>query len=571
MVTAATVTQMASQYFAGPLGLAALASLIPLIIFYLVKPKPEEQVMPSMMFFMEQKEPGKVSQAIQSLVKNLLLLLHILIVIGMAAAIAQPLMPGLDSPEDTVIVFDRSASMEDDFDTAKNYVRSNLGQENTLIVVDSGVSVPLEQASAREVRNYVNGLQTRDVETDVLSALETVPDYDGNVYIASDLSQTVNEQSAEPAVEALKNERDVSVMDAESSNKWGIVEVNPSRGNSTVEIKNFQEREVTLTVNTGDGTRDIEIDGEEVEPMEIETGSGTTTVSLEEDPVAGDNKAFISIPSRGSHEITFIADEENQYFREAVNAIPTTSFEYRRPPIEDEIDADIYVVGKTNRILEGTAQEIQSQVRNGKSLVLFGQPGLKDKGFTSAPADLGARRNATVEIREPIRATVGSTEIYQASNVKGSSLSSPPNAMLKRNLGQGEVFLYNIQDEDFHFDFLYPVFWKNVFQDLTDSPTVEELNRRTGATLNASGLQTPDGRQVSGQVTAYRSGYYNSSAETFAVNMESEPESGSEPVEVEESQNLGVSSKRNVQNLAAVFLAVIVLMEMLYLMWIGEL
>jgi len=570
MVTTATVTQLASQHFASPLGLAALASLIPLIIFYLVKPKPEEQIMPSMMFFMQQKESGKVSQALQSLVRNLLLLLHILIIIGMAAAIAQPLMEGLESPENTVIVFDRSASMENDLDAAKDYVRSNLGQENTLIVVDSSVTVPLESASAREVRNYVNRLETRDVETDVLSAVETVPDYEGNVYIASDLSQTVNAQSARPAIKELKNNRQVSIMETEGSNKWGIIEVNPRRGNSTVEVKNFQEEETTITVDLGDETRDMEIDGEEVEPVTVETQSGTTTVSLEEDPMTADNKAFISIPAEGSHEVIYIADEENPYFKEAMKVIPTTSYQYKRPPLEESPDADIYVIGKTNRILEGTAQNIESQVRNGKSLVLFGQQGIKQKGFSSSPAELGQTENATVEIREPIKATVGSTQIHETSNVKGSSVSTPSNAMLRREHGQGEVFLYNIQDKDFRYDFLYPVFWKNLFDQLTDSPSVEELNRKTGNTLNGTDIQTPTGNEVDGEITAYHSGYYNSSAETFAVNMESEPESGSKPLQIEGSQNLEGNSKQNVQNLAAALLAFITLMELLYLMWIGE-
>ncbi|MFB6215450.1 MAG: BatA domain-containing protein, partial [Candidatus Aenigmatarchaeota archaeon] len=81
------ITNTLSKYFLQPEGLLALAALIPLLIFYLIQKKPEQQIMPSMMFFMRDKKSGKARQAFRTLLRNWLLLLHILLIAGFAAAI----------------------------------------------------------------------------------------------------------------------------------------------------------------------------------------------------------------------------------------------------------------------------------------------------------------------------------------------------------------------------------------------------------------------------------------------------------------------------------------------------
>ena len=79
-----------SNYFLEPTGFLALAALIPLIIFYLVKPKPDEKMMPSIRFFMQDRKEGKVKQDSSKILQKLMLIYHILVVATVAAAIANP-------------------------------------------------------------------------------------------------------------------------------------------------------------------------------------------------------------------------------------------------------------------------------------------------------------------------------------------------------------------------------------------------------------------------------------------------------------------------------------------------
>jgi hypothetical protein len=349
------------------------------------------------------------------------------------------------------------------------------------------------------------------------------------------------------------------------------VEVRPSRNTSTLEIENFMESDQEITLRVNERVQQEEIPAGEVKAVDIDTPAGQTTASLEEDPVTSDNTAYISIPGENELEIVYIADNENRFFREAVNSIPGTSYQYAEPPIQGTVSGDIFVVGETSEILQKTVQNIDTQVQNGKSAILFGQAGLNQHNFDSAPAELGPRLNTSVEIQEPLRTTIGATEMYETSNVTGKSMSDPSGAMIRRDYGQGEVLLYNIQDEDFRYEFLYPVFWKKVFQELSNTPSVEEANVRTGSEITGTEITTPDGDTFEEVVTTHQTGFYETPGQSYAANMESSEESGSAPLSFESKPRLMQDAKQNVQYLAAIALAVLALLELLYLMWLGEL
>ena len=83
-----SILHQLGNYFLEPWALALMTALIPLLIFYMVKPKPEEMMLPSLRFFMEQQKNSKVRSAIRLIRRNMFLLLHILLVMGLAIAAA---------------------------------------------------------------------------------------------------------------------------------------------------------------------------------------------------------------------------------------------------------------------------------------------------------------------------------------------------------------------------------------------------------------------------------------------------------------------------------------------------
>lgn len=566
-----TIQPLISEYFLQPLGLLGLLGLIPLIIFYLIRRKPEKQIMPAMMFFMKDRKSGKAQTALRTLMRNFILLFHILLILGFAAALAHPFFEAPANAEETVVVFDTSASMSNDMEQAREFVNSNLGAENTLILVDNQVGIAVEESSSRQVMNQLRNIQPDDVESDIANGLEMASEYPGSIIVASDLDQTVSQKSSKEIIENFRNnDRTVKIMDIEEDNSWGIVNVDPDKQNTSIDIKNFKDQDTAVELRKGNSARTVSLEAGSVETVHVETGAGTTTVELEEDDFTPDNKAYISIPEETKHKVVFIT-EGNRYFEKAMELIDFVNIEVVEPPVDRKLEADVYVVGETNRILTETVDQIESDVKKGSSMIVFGHPGVFDLGFDSLPAKKkGGYENTTVNIRKPQQISLGEIPVTGAEKTAGESYASPEHALIRSDYGDGEVFFYNIPDAAFRTNFLYPVFWKGVLQDLVDRPSTQELNLQTGDTINAVQVQTPSGETETGEIEIDQTGFYTTETRTYAANLESEDESYSEKVEFGSTVLETQLEERNVQNLAVLLLVLLVLGELGYLRHIGE-
>ena len=82
------IQPLLQQYVLNPVGLIAISSIIPVIIFYLTRPEPERKVMPSMEFFKEDERRSKLRNALKKLQNNILLLINILTIILLSLGIA---------------------------------------------------------------------------------------------------------------------------------------------------------------------------------------------------------------------------------------------------------------------------------------------------------------------------------------------------------------------------------------------------------------------------------------------------------------------------------------------------
>ncbi len=555
--------QFLSNYFLQPEGFLAALALIPLIIFYLVKKKPDEEVMPSIMFFMKDRKSGKARTALRTFLRNLLLLFHILLILGMAAAIADPFLNAPANSDRAVIVFDSSASMEDDLEAAKSFAKSNLGPKNTLIKVAESADIPLEKAPSSSTSSEIDQISSGDTETDIANALEIASRYAGPIIVASDLDQTVNSQDASEVVEQLRDSgRTVKVFEASDSNSWGITGIEDNGKNVSIDVKNFENSTRELPVESDNITKEVRIEPGAVGTVNFELKQGKNRFSLPGDDLEADNKAFFFYPSQENYQVTLISDEENPYMRKTFDLIKFTDFERLQPPIEQELNSDVYILGDSNNILSETVSEIESQTKNGKAMISYAETGLK-LGIESLPIEkTGESRDIAVEIRRPRRIDIGETSVIKVNRTRGESLTASSNALVRASLGEGEILVYNIDDDDFNKDFLYPVFWKQITRELVDRPSTSQLNLETGEQLEVNGeLQDLN-----------EAGFYNSSGKTYAANLESEDESSEETVRTTTKSNIDEGTEqRNIQNLVATLLALLVVLEMAYLYRIGEL
>ncbi|MBI2656901.1 BatA domain-containing protein, partial [Candidatus Woesearchaeota archaeon] len=81
---------MAMLPFQRPFGLWALAAVAVFIILYLRRPKPQEKIIPSLMFIMQDSKRSKQYAFFQKLMTNLLFLLQLLSILGLSLVAAAP-------------------------------------------------------------------------------------------------------------------------------------------------------------------------------------------------------------------------------------------------------------------------------------------------------------------------------------------------------------------------------------------------------------------------------------------------------------------------------------------------
>lgn len=568
-----TIYPLLSNYFSNPLGLLGLLALVPLAIFYLVKREPEEQMMPSFMFFHDEEDMSSTKSSFRKLMRNLLLLLHILAIFGFAAAFAEPYIEGAGTPEHSILVLDRSASMSGDLGKAKNFLRGSLGEENTVIVVDENARVVAENVPSNQAGSIIENARLKDTSTDLSSGLRKAQQREGKIFVASDLDQTTDGTDIEDIFDSFRSSgRGYETMNLEPRNSWGIVDMDVGRDNTTVEVKNFESRENTVTVSKDGENREVTIEGKTVESITFSSLTGRNTVELESDDFEKDNTGYFFVPEDESFQVAFIADEKNRFLMKAFELIEFTDITYRQPPVEGELDSDMYIVGDTNRMISETAGEIQSQVESGADLVLFGNQDFEDLGFEGLPVtDQESFRNASVTINDPVQISLGRTEIREVERNTGERLTPGTNALVKSDYGNGELLFYNIPDSEFNQEFMYPVFWQEISNEMLDRTPVEDLNYETGQELDEETIVNPDGTETSGRTELKQQGFHETSRGTVAVNLLNEDESLRDGADIQESSSGVGSSQASVQHLVILLLLGLIIAETGYLYRIGDL
>jgi hypothetical protein len=128
--------------FIYPLALLGLLSVIPLIILYMLLPKPFRVDIPSVMFLVKVEESReKIYSSITKIVKDPLFIAQLFVLILLALAAAGPFITSYDthSNESTVIIIDASGSMQIDgrFEQAKSDAPKYLSRVNTVILAES--------------------------------------------------------------------------------------------------------------------------------------------------------------------------------------------------------------------------------------------------------------------------------------------------------------------------------------------------------------------------------------------------------------------------------------------------
>jgi len=598
---------MAFLGFENPIWLWALLSLIPFILIYLIKPKPREMDIPSLMFFIKSSFTEKERSFLRRFINDILFFIQLLIFILLSVHLASPYLNLKQTLllENSVIVLDNSASMrvENDkyfnkaFDTAKD----KLGGKNTLILISNTPKLALKAADKDDALKFLNNLNPGDSRSNIGDAMSFAGDYATGknqvVFVISDFIATEG-TSVEVAKNALKTKGiNVNLIDVKDNTKKknvGIVDINPSDDATQVFIKNFNDEPETIKLLVNKLEKEIKIGPSSIEVFSFKTPEGIATIEiLNKDDFMRDNIGYLSTPTGEKVNVLLISNEESIYLRSALEVSPDIVAESTKPPILPDKKYDVYIVQGVNKknLITGYFEKIKERVEEGASLIIYVQPDTNEINYGGLiPIKIEKKAGfANLVVEQINRFTkdidFGSVRNYfQTKNSNGVTIVKADDSgiVVLNKIGNGKVLYYGILDElsDFKLSPSYPVFWVNVIKFLADVGGIKDLNLKTGQILtfdNKISVKTPSKTILGDIVTLDEIGIYEIKDKKIAANLISERESNINFVEKEsETQDKKKDLeeekiKQDITNLLLLIAMVLLLIELIWTKMRGDL
>ncbi|AKB82231.1 hypothetical protein MSBR3_1653 [Methanosarcina barkeri 3] len=565
--------------FENPLALAALLSVIPLIIIYMLRPRPTVLAIPSLMFVLKlERERKRVYASLTKIVRDPLFLIQLLMLVLLSIGAAgyyytsqEPL-----SGEHTVLVLDTSASMQVDsrFDDAVKIADGYVSKKNSIILASDTPLLALDggdASSAKDILNKVKpGAGTADLSAAITTGMRSLSTEGGRIIVISDFT---NYKGDDPvASKNLAESYGISanfVKVGSPADNIGIIngwiEATDGKYGYTGVIKNYKDHSENVKIETGRGTSgnsstsfslDVPAGGTKQFTLE-NLGPGITTVQLDvKDSLPVDNKAYISIPETSSQRILYVTDNGKLPSKTALSLLPNSNLTVSKS-VPDVLDNYTLVVlaQKKTPIGNSSVERIESYVRNGGNAVFIVSGALvpektdvdllkilpvKPLKLDDDENGLGAKEVLKSSITTDIRSDEISVRKYlNATERTGSTtlvtLDNGVPLLSYWQVGKGTVFYMGLSDElgedswnNFHNLPEYPVFWIKLVQWLGGTGDISEYNLNTG-TLNSLSkteeIRTPSKTFTSNRVLFDEAGIYELSGKKIAVNLYNDRES----------------------------------------------
>ncbi len=561
--------------FENTAALAALASIIPLIILYLLRPKPLELKIPSLMFLMRAQKKKKRFASLKKLIKDPIFLIQLLVLILLSTAAAAPFYNAEEdlSGEHTVFVIDASASMQvdDRFDSAVEIAKGYVSKKNTIILAQSIPVTVLEGAEAGPTTDALNGLGPKgdvaDISSAITNGMRTISNEGGRIIVISDFTSWEGEDPVSAKRLAQSYGIDVTfIRVGRTADNVGIIqgwlEATESGYDYNCVLKNYGEvtKTITLSVlpeNSGKALDlDLSVAAYSTKQIKLEgMGMGTTTISIKDtDSFSPDNTAYIYIPSGKQSDLLLITDGQKTPSSTALSLLPDV-----RLKTSEMVPADIdkyrmVVVATRERTLNSEEiAALDNFIDQGGKAVIMASDALDP---ANAELDLlqllpvktlgSGNESLSLEVVQDSRLTedIQFDEIalykYLNATLREDSVSLvetqnniPMLAYWTR--GKGTVMYVGFNDmlgeqpwNNFHNLPEYPVLWARLVAWMGGSGDISDYNLKTGAISVLSGEQevtTPKGKVTTDRLLYDEVGLYEVAGKTIAVNLYDDKES----------------------------------------------
>ncbi|MAE13390.1 hypothetical protein CMO92_02385 [Candidatus Woesearchaeota archaeon] len=551
------IGELIGQFFLNSTGLYALLALIPFLLLYLMRPTPKKRILPALMFFIKEQGMTNKNSFLQTLIRNVLFFFHLLLILILAFAIAQPFInlskEALTTR--TVLILDSTASMQADFEggsrfkAVKEEALKRVGVRTTIIVSSDIPELMGDEVEATEAEELLLSLRPRDTEGSLNDALIMASDFvrgNAKVVVLSDF--------IDPTVDSFEGARDLltasgAIVEFVSYNGFvenvGIVDLVVEDSGSKAWIKNYADIEKSVTLLIGDKEESITIQGKSTELFSFTTPPGKSVLSIKEnDGFLIDNKAYISSFEGEVFNVGVITNDPPLYINTALSLIPRVNLTYYTPPkVPRKFDEDILVLAGVDPelVLPGTLKDLELFVKEGKRLIIAAQPSLFEMDIESligtSYISLNEEASSVTSVvdseltQDIIFGTVfGHFVLEDADDLVELAWTESGPLIFERNLEGGKVFWYGIMDEDSDFktNLYYPIFWKRIIEHLVAYQTTDELNVKTGVSYvfpERVEVQSPSGALIGQQIPLEEMGFYEFPERAIAANLLSSEES----------------------------------------------
>jgi len=381
--------------FGTPLALLALLSVIPLIILYMLRPKPKVLSIPSLMFVLKlERERKRVYASLTKIVQDPLFLIQLLMLILLSIAAAgyyytseEPL-----SGEHTVLVLDTSASMqvEPRFADAVGIANSYVSKKNSIVLASDSPLLALEGGDASAAQNILKqvkpGAGTADLSAAITSGMRLLSKEGGRIIVISDFTNWKGDDPV--ASKSLAESYGIKVTFekvGKPADNIGIIngwiEAAEGKYSYTGVIKNYMDHNENVEIdsgrgNSGNSSTSFSLAVPAGGTNQFTLGNlepGITTVKLNtKDNLPVDNQAYISIPDTSEQRILYVTDDGKLPSKIALSLLPNSNLTVSNS-VPSNLDnyTLVMLAQKETPIANDSIDRIESYVRNGGNAVFI--------------------------------------------------------------------------------------------------------------------------------------------------------------------------------------------------------
>jgi hypothetical protein len=615
-----------SLQFANQAGLYALLSIIPLIIIYLLRPRPLKVKIPSLMFLMDIERKKRLN-VFRKFLKDPLFLIQLFVLILTSLAVAAPFIMANEEAGggSTVIILDASASMQakttlgdTKFENAIGQADKYLGAKNTIILAESVPVMVIKETSSGSASDALKKLKPKATSTDLSGAIllgrRLLPE-GGRIVVFSDFTSWSGDDPnvAKEVAQANGIIVDFVTVSGRTDNV-GIIDGWFEGSDYKLVIRNFnkeaQNVKIDVTTNNVNAlSSTLSLDSQSNGYFTVSKLSpGTTKISLNvDDALPVDNNAYVIIPKTIERNVLYITDNAKSPSLVALNLFPYTTVKTADTKSIPSLSG-YSIVFVNSPLSSDAAKSLSDYVKGGGNAVIIASPGLQDMDLLPVVLDSVTNKTSLnvvqaggmtdgisideVEVKKHFKATLRNGAV---ALVEGGDESE---MLAYWKFGSGTVVYSGLADpqgnnifdplnenvwNDFHALPEYPLFWKQVIEWVSGSLDVSEFNGKTGQFIKLPARQTvktPSDSITTDLLLLDEVGIYGLPDKDVAVNLYNEQESNLAGSAISASAGAVTEVPTTTQTIRApkyldIYLIIaamsLVFLELYYLRWRGEL